>query len=83
MGKRINQPVRPVNVFIVALNESQAKVKALKQIVDWKFSHKDCVFEVEDIFCIQDVALEKKLHIHLQPTERPCSFEFTCKYIKI
>ncbi|HUX80402.1 MAG TPA: DUF1543 domain-containing protein [Alphaproteobacteria bacterium] len=71
------------NVFVVAPNKREAKVKALKEIQDWKAYHKDTLFEVENIFCLNDFLAKKGLYIHLQPTDTPSPFEFTCKYIKI
>jgi hypothetical protein len=71
------------NVFVVAENPSKAKVKALKQILDWESHHRDYQYEVEDCFAIEQVASGKKLFIHLEPAQDIIPFEFTCKYVPI
>ena len=68
------------NVVVVAPNESKAKVRALKAILDWKSHHKDYMYEVENIFCLDAAAAEKKLFIHLEKTDSPRPFIFTCGY---
>lgn len=68
------------NVFVVAPNESKAKVRALKQILDWKGHHKDELFEVEKIFSIEEAAREKGLYIHLEKTGSPKPFKFSYGY---
>ena len=71
------------NVFVVAPNESKAKVKALKQILDWESHHKDYLFEAENILDISKTISAKNLYIHLEPTDIEQKFEFTCKYLPI
>lgn len=71
------------NVFVVAANESKAKVRALKQILDWESHHRDYQFELENILNISEAALGKNLYIHLEPTDIEKEFEFTCKYVPI
>jgi hypothetical protein len=68
------------NVFVVALNESKAKVRALKTILDWESHHRDYLYEVEQILCLNDAAQVKGLHIHLLPSGNPKPFAFTCRY---
>lgn len=68
------------NIFVVAPNPSKAKVRALKQILHWESYHRDYQFEVDDILDISRVFEEKKLYIHLEPTDVEQEFEFTCKY---
>ena len=71
------------NVLVVAPRESKAKVRALKQILDWKSHHKDYQFEVEHLFSISKVAAEKNLYIHLEKTDNPEPFEFTAKFMPL
>ncbi len=71
------------NVLVVAPNESKAKVRALKQILDWQSHHRDYQFELENILSISELISTKNLHIHLEPTDTPKEFEFTCKYLPI
>jgi len=68
------------NIFIVAASESKAKVKALKMILDWKSHHKDYLFDVEKTVNISALAAEKSLHLHLEETQNPVPFTFSCKY---
>jgi hypothetical protein len=71
------------NVFVVAPTESKAKVQGLKQILDWKSHHRDYLYEVENIVNLNKIVAEKNLYIHLEPTDAPDPFEFTCKYVSI
>lgn len=68
------------NVFVIAPTESKAKVKALKMILDWQSHHKDYMYDVEKMVNISALAAEKSLHIHLEPSENPKPFTFSCKY---
>ncbi len=68
------------NIFVTAPSESKAKVKALKTILDWGQHHKDNMFEVENMVCLDSVAGEKGLHIHLEKTSSPTPFQFSCGY---
>lgn len=71
------------DVFVVAENDSKAKVRALKQILDWESHHRDYQFELDEIVDIQQVLGEKNLYIHLTKSEKEIAFEFTCKYTPI
>lgn len=71
------------NVFVVAPNESKAKVRALKQILDWESHHRDYQFELENILDLSQTAEEKNLFIHLEEKDNEKQFEFTCKYVPI
>ena len=71
------------NVFVVAETDSKAKVKALKQILDWKSFHKDYQFEIDKIISIQNLVNTQDHFIHLVPSPEPIPFEFTCKYTPI
>ena len=71
------------NVFVVAENDSKAKVKALKQILDWGSHHRDNLFEIEKMMQLNDVAAKHGLHIHLVPTDHPKPFEFKAKFVPI
>lgn len=68
------------NIFVVAPTESKAMVKALKTVDAWKGRHKDNLFEVEQVFCISDVAREKGLFVHLELTDTPVPFVFEQGY---
>lgn len=68
------------NVFIVAPTESKAKVKALKTILDWKSHHKDYMFDVEHITCLDESARGKGYYVHLEPTDNPVPFTFKFGY---
>ena len=68
------------NVFVVAPNESKAKVRALKMILDWKSHHKDYLFDVENISCLNGAVEAKGWHIHLEPTDNPVPFTFDFGY---
>ena len=70
------------NVFVVAPNESKAKVRALKQILDWESHHRDYQFEVDNVLDVSNI-LSDKQYIHLQQTDEERKFEFICKYIPI
>lgn len=68
------------NVFVVAPNESKAKLKALKQILDWESYHRDYQFEVDDVLDVSKIISHDKKYIHLEPTDNERKFEFICKY---
>ncbi|MBU6475016.1 MAG: DUF1543 domain-containing protein [Alphaproteobacteria bacterium] len=68
------------NVFVVAENESKAKVRALKKILDWKSHHKDYLHDVENVFSLEEIAREKSLYIHLEETADPPPFAFKYGY---
>ena len=71
------------NVFVVAPNASKAKVRALRQILDWKDHHRDYQYEVENILDLGKIAAEKNLYLHLEPTEIEEKFIFTNKFVPI
>ncbi len=71
------------NVFVVAEDESKAKIKALKMISGWESPHKDNQLEVETAICLNDMAREKKFYIHLSKTNVAKPFTFTCEYLPI
>jgi hypothetical protein len=68
------------NVLVTAPTASKAKVKALKTILDWKSHHKDYLFEVENIFCVNEAAAAKGLYLHLEKTDNPVPFTFNYGY---
>lgn len=71
------------NVFIVAENESKAKVKALKQILDWESYHKDCQFEIDQLLSLNEITESPNHFIHLVPNQKEIAFDFTAKYVSI
>lgn len=71
------------NVFVVAPTASKAKVRALKQILDWESYHRDYQFEIDEVIDMSAIVDGKKLNIHLTPCDTEEAFEFTCKYLPI
>lgn len=71
------------NLFVVAPTESKAKVKALKTVPEWSLHHKDNLYEVENMLCLNDLLKEKDIHIHLIESKEEKPFEFTCGYFPI
>lgn len=72
------------NVFVVAENAAEAKIKAKKQIADWASPHQDYSYDIENIFCISQAMADKNNHyIHLEPTSQPKPFDFIAKYVPI
>ena len=43
------------NILVVASNTSKAKVRALKQILDWQSHHRDYQFELESILSVSQL----------------------------
>lgn len=68
------------NIFLVARNEDEAKEKALSHILDWQSPHIDYFYDVEAVVNFQSIAAAHHLHIHLEPTDSPLPFAFTCEY---
>jgi len=68
------------NVFIVAPTKSKAKAKALKSILHWKSHHEDYTYEVEQLSDIGALLGDKGPYIHLEKTDSPKPFKFTCQY---
>jgi len=71
------------NVFIVAENDSKAKIKALKQILDWESYHRDYQFEIEKIVSLDNLLLQQNIFIHLQENPINIPFKFICKYLSL
>lgn len=71
------------NVFVVAENDSKAKVKALKQILDWESYHRDYQFEIEKIFSLDNILSPQNIFIHFQANPINIPFKFTCKYLSL
>lgn len=63
------------NIFVVAPTESKAKVRALKTILHWKAHHKDNLFDVESVACVNTLDLQG-YSIHLEKTATPVPFVF-------
>ncbi len=68
------------NVFVVAPDDSKAKVRALKQVLHWKGRHEDYTLDVENICCINDAVAGKGLYIGLEPTDNAAPFAFAFGY---
>ena len=71
------------NVFVVAENDSKAKIKALRQILDWESYHRDYQFEIEKIVSLDTLLLQQNVFIHLQSNPIDIPFKFTCKYLSL
>jgi hypothetical protein len=71
------------NVFVVASNPSEARTKAMKQIIHWESAHRDHQFDIDDVIDIAEVSSTKNIYIHLEPADKVQEFEFTCEYIQI
>ena len=68
------------NVFVVARTILEAKTRALRENRGWKQLHRDDQYEAEQIFALDDVAREQRLHVHLRPSQESRPTTFTCKY---
>lgn len=71
------------NLFVVAENEGDAKVKAKATISHWQVPHKDYLYEMDDCVNVNNLLIEKGLSIHLEKTLNPTPFHFTCKYVPL
>jgi len=71
------------NVFVVAENEEQAKLKAKTQIQQWELPHKDYLYELDNILDISQITAQENVHVYLEPTTEFQEFEFTCRYTPI
>ena len=67
------------NMFVVAENVTQAKVRAMATIPAWKEGHRDDLYEAEKAFALNEVVGEK-LHIHLVATQTARPPKFACRY---
>lgn len=68
------------NILVIADNEAEAKIKAVKQVAGWTSPHRDYMHEVENVFSVNEVLAARDIYIHLEPTEHPIPFAFTCAY---
>lgn len=71
------------NVFVVAETVAQAKSRALKRVRGWTATHRDDLYEAEDVFELNSAAAERRLHIHLTPNPSAGDPPFTCAYVPI
>ena len=71
------------NIFVVAENEGEAKLKAKATIANWSVPHKDNLYALDDCVNMSDFLAKKGLSIHLQHTNNPTAFSFICKYVAI
>lgn len=71
------------NIFVVAENESQAKIKGLKQIAGWQSFHRDYQYEVENILDLTKFCADKNLYLNLKQSKKVKEFRFICKYLPI
>lgn len=71
------------NVFVVANNEQEAKLKGKASINHWITPHKDAITEIESCINISDQLSNSNLYVHLIPSSFGTPFEFCCKYVPI
>ncbi len=71
------------NLFVVAENESEAKLKAKATISHWAVPHKDNLYALDDCVNVTDLLIQKGLSLHLERTNHPSPFNFICKYVPI
>lgn len=68
------------NIFVVAKNEQDAKIKAVQRISEWESPHRDYLLEVDKIL---DVNQLLQNNLILTPSKDAQNFEFICKYVPI
>lgn len=68
------------NIFVVAKNNHEAKIKAMESISKWQSPHKDNLFDIDNILDVNSLV---KGAIKLTACNNPKDFEFTCKYTPI
>ena len=71
------------NMLVVAEHEGEAKIKAKATIADWNVPHKDYLYELDECVNMSEILMKYGLSIHLQKTNHPTPFDFTCKYVPI
>lgn len=71
------------NIFVVAENEGEAKIKAKATIAHWTVPHKDYLYALDSCVNVNALLLERGLSIHLEASNNPTPFSFTCKYVPI
>jgi hypothetical protein len=71
------------NMFVIASDEGEAKIKAKSTITHWTVPHKDNLYAIDDCINVNDLLKKQGLAIHLEPTNNPEPFKFTCKYVPI
>lgn len=71
------------NIFLVAESEAEAKKRAVAGVRDWSQGHKDHMYEVESVFCLNQVAEEKSMQLQLTKVETSPAFKFDFGYVPI
>ena len=72
------------NVFVIAENEAQAKLKALEQVKTWQVPHRDYLHQIENTININMLLANQNRHyLHLKQSPEAKPFEFTCLYTPI
>lgn len=71
------------NEIVVAETVDTAKTRALERVKNWDSPHRDRIFEVENIFCLDQVAAEAGVSLRLTPAtaEKPFVFDYGYKPI--
>jgi hypothetical protein len=68
------------NVLIVASSPAKAKGKAKEDVTHWQVPHKDTLFDIEKMLCLNEQLQKEGLYIHLQKSDTIKEFAFTCTY---
>ena len=68
------------NVLVVDTDEIEAKKKAVEQVASWTSPHRDYLHQVDTVLSLQGLTEKEGYYIHLEPTEHPVPFKFTCAY---
>ena len=70
------------NIFLVAKDANEAKMKALVQDNCWKSVHRDNLYEIDNIINIS-LTLPPNIKMQLTPKMIDKDFDFTCCYLPI
>ena len=71
------------NLFIVASNVTEAKRRAKASISGWDQPHRDDMYEADQAFCLENVGVANRLHVHLSQVGVSRPLAFTCRYIRL
>lgn len=73
------------NIFVVAQDPQQAKLRAVQHISHWESPHRDYLYAVDDVHEVNTLlqTTAERHYVHLHPTKTSTPFEFTCGYTPI
>ena len=71
------------NIFIVAESDIKAKARALNTVRHWQTPHRDALYSVEDILCLNTLFASHSQAIHLTKIDDTSAAPFTCRYVPI